>query len=392
MGSSVGLSKYDNEFNSVFVDARMKFGEALIRKNTAVRASFVEYIKSGEWMDKVSVFEDFVGQEEKMGQEEEISSTFWSRFGYNDPHSSCVSIADPVLKIVGHTSTVSFISPTDTEEYSSSSVTAPSKRESFAESYAVFSKCNLFTDTQIRCVLIAALLPVYFSTTTFKLLAEDNPWECEDSWQEPLQRARSVHNTQRSERLQEWLLGAAAMFDGSVLEEYLSDPCVSWIDDYKQAITSLPVVVTLGAVNAEMKASRVIYSNTTSDSYPSMADGRRRGSTRLNGDMHILFAKQLSPSDAEHLSKALFDAESYKKSLLNATGATLLRAVKPIFNARGAHVYSLGLESAPFADPQVLQSSQAIYEHFQKMEDLLSLLPMLIKCPPPTSTTAVPAS
>jgi len=373
MGGSVGVGKYDCEFSKIFLDDRLRSGETLLKRNAIARASFVEFIKSGEWMDKVSVFEDFVRH-----NIDEHSSLF-ERFGYNNPHCLTAHTKFSPAKSLANISSASIRTQSDSDDYSSGCI-SPSKRDLLADSYGAFSECHLFEENRTKCVMIAALLPVYLTTTAFKELAQKHGWEFEDKYHGPLQRTKTIHNKQRSERLQEWLLGAAAMFDGSQLEEYLADPCGSWVEDYKRALTGLPVVLTLSAVDHENQESKVIFSNTGADSYTLSDAAHRAGSSKLNRDMHSLFSTHLSPADAEHVTKAVFDAETYRRSFLNARGATQLRAVKPIFNAQGAHVYTLGLESQPFADPLALQDPLVAEERFQQMEDLLSLLPMLIRC------------
>jgi len=349
-----------------------------LKREAVARTSFVEYIKSGEWLDKVSVFGNFV----RIRTDEHLS--LFERFGYTNTHCSTEhnKVGPVEIEVFSDTSMASIpTTQSDPEDPSPSSIFR-SKRELLADSYGAFSGCRLFEEHRTKCVMIAALLPVYLTTTTFKELAQKHGWEFEDQHPHaPLQRTKSIHNKQRSERLQEWLLGAAAMFDGSQLEEYLADPCGSWIEDYKRALTGLPVVMTLSKVDRENQESMVIFSNTGADSYPFMSDAApRAGSSKLNRNMHRVFSTHMSPVDAEKVTKAVFDAETFRRSSFNGRGATQLRAVKPIFNAQGTHVYTLGLESQPFADPLAPQNPLVTEELFQQMEDLLSLLPMLVRC------------
>jgi hypothetical protein len=185
---------------------------------------------------------------------------------------------------------------------------------------------------------------------------------------------KKINPKQRSEYLQDWLGGAAAAYDGSALEEYLADPHSNWVDDYLSAISSLPVAITLSAVDPAVRESHIVYTNVAKKGFFSHTGG----SSLPVANLHELFAEDCSPAGVIQVATAVFTAKRYKRSLLLSNGDFQLRAIKPIFNAHGEHRYVLGLESHPFTDPELSRSSD-FEEPFHQVEGLLALLSMLIK-------------
>ena len=246
------------------------------------------------------------------------------------------------------------------------------------ECYKAITLCKLFSEDDLRPVLIAALWPI------FKKECDDNKVEDvitdlveSDNEEEVVAVSDSVRAydfvklkppTQKSERLQEWLLGAAAMFDSFELEAYLSETS-SWIEDYLRALQSLPVTVTLSTVDAFKQESKIVYTNT--------AQGTRG---QVGANMHEVYSADCTAYVVGQVTKAVFSAKKYKRCVVTPNGLFKLRALKPMFCGANQHAYTLGLESTPFEDPIIQDKSKAeCDEPFQQIEDLLLMLPLFVR-------------
>jgi len=376
MGASSSVC--NNQVISAFVDSTIKQGEVLLKLDASLRTRFVDFIKAGTWVDSLSCFEDSFNKNSS-------SESPWRRFGYKSPH--CFN---------GRNARTSFDKECSFKSYSTESeCESPSKSCSFThkqmimdECYSAISTCQLFKKDELRAVLVAALLPMFMkscesSSSTIDncaSLEEEDGEEGDEPDEEPeviaptdntvraFARSKTA-TSMKSERLQEWLLGAAAMFDGSELESYLADSRVSWLDDYLRALHNLPVTVTLSTVDASKQESKIIYSNS--------ALGPRG---QVGANMHEVYSADATAYVVGQVTKAVFSAKKYKRCVITPNGLYKLRALKPVFCSTGLHAYTLGLESTPFEDPIIQDKfKDQCEEPFQQIEDLLLLLPLLVR-------------
>lgn len=375
MDSSASVCTPRKHAICAFVDSTIKQGELLLKLDASLRARFVEFIKGGTWTDSLSCFEDSFNKNAS-------SESPWRRFGYKSPH--CFN---------GRNARTSFDKECSFKSHSTESeCDTPSKSCSFTykqmimdECYSAISSCQLFKKNELRAVLIAALLPMFMkagesSSTIDNSASLEEEGDGDDDGEEPevlipsdntvRAFARSKTTTSmKSERLQEWLLGAAAMFDGSELEAYLADSNASWVDDYLRALHSLPVTMTLSTVDASKQESKIVYTNST--------QGRR---DQVGANMHEVYSADATANVVGQVTKAVFSAKKYKRCVITPNGLYKLRALKPVFCGSGLHAYTLGLESAPFEDPIIQDKSREECEApFQQIEDLLLMLPLLIR-------------
>lgn len=346
MGGSVGVNKQIERTSSFFVDERLLAGEKLMKLDKLARSDFVEFIKAGNWAENLSHLED-------LSHSRSSNNSVWENFGYKSPHHSPCrsartgnSFSEQKILVVEPDSVIGSIH----------------HKLMLEECYNAISNSHLFKREELPAVLFAALLPIYLTRA-----------EHDDSSEECSSKAKpSVHK--RSERLHDWLLGAAAMFDGTQLELYLADPGSSWVEDYQRALSHLPLTIYLSSIDQKKQESKVVYCNTVKTS---LIFGER---SCIGENLHDLFSLQGSLHVAEQVETAIFDARMHKRSALDEYDSCMLRALKPVRNARGQHVYALGIESYPFVNPQ-LEESVVQDQPFQQIEDLLILLPMLIKMP-----------
>ena len=372
MGGSVGAYSKQKHMNicNVFVDELLVEGEAFLKSDTALRKDFVEFIKGGAWAANLESFEDNMDIPAS-------SESLWEKFGYVNPSISLNSLATTG----GGTRTVSHCNTSDDPGSGCSSKPCPAYQKMVLEElYAVIGDCGLFGPDELRAVIIAALLPLFLSSSEYTASTStsmDDYSMSDSSVRNVIENQNLELEHPKSEHLQDWLSGAAASFDSSELEAYLLDPHSSWVDDYIRALKALPAVISLSTTGAEQKETLVVPSSGKQLSIKSAATG--------NSNIHSTFCADMSLHDTERAGQAMFDAETYKQGVLCTNGLYQLRALKPVFNIHGSRIYALSVESAHFEDPSVPhngkdKSSDVVDgKTFRQVDNLLLLLPLLIR-------------
>lgn len=350
------------DINSLFVDETLIKSELLLKVNSTMRRDFVEFIKSGTWVD--SLGEVYIPISP-------VSKIQWSKFGYKSPYcdgeSSDVKKSECNVKQLDYYSKFGEILSKTNSAYI---------KDVISESYTTTSSLQTLKKEHVRCILIAALVPIFITPDGRSSLAstviDDKAGESEhgDIFN-TMALPRKAQKTAASDRMEGWLIGAAATFDSSALDEYLADYHLSWVSDYKQALNSLSALVALSTVDVENQESKIIFSN-------SVHRGVFATESQLGTNLHELFAQDCSPANVQQVCTAIFTGKMCKMGLVCSDGLCRLRALKPVFNAQGVHVYMLGVESHPFEEDNMSVEGLCCAP-FKQVEDLLSLLPMLIR-------------
>ena len=368
MGGSVGAYNKQKHMNvcNVFVDELLVEGEAFLKSDTALRKDFVEFIKGGAWAANLESFEDNMDIPAS-------SESPWEKFGYDNPSTALNSLATTG----GGTRTVPHCNTSDDPGSGRSSKPCPAYQKMVLEElYAVIGDCGLFGPDELRAVIIAALLPLFLSSSEYTASTStsmDDYSVSDSSVRNVIENRNVKFEHPKSEHLQEWLSGAAASFDGSELEAYLLDPHSSWVDDYIRALKALPAVISLSTTGAK---------ETEALEVPSVG-GLLAIKGAATGNIHSTFCAEMSLHDTERAGQAMFDAETYKQGVLCTNGLYQLRALKPVFNNHGSRIYALSVESAQFGDPSLLhndkESGVVAGKTFRQVDNLLLLLPLLIR-------------
>ena len=325
-----------------------------MKLNKLARMAFVEFIKTGAWSESLGNFEELV----KVLPES--SHSVWKKYGYKPP------LWPLFLPVVSRTRSSSIeFSELETE----SILNSVRQKAAFDECHSYMQNRYLFKNKDLRSVLIAALLPIYLCSKEYLEIKEISGWDkkydVEDLCVEEFLPTQKSCDLQRSERLFDWLLAAADTFSVAELDKSLADPHSSWVKEYKLALLNLPFTIYLSAVDTKTRRSKIVYSNAA---------------TNLGSDLHELFAEQCSPPGVAQVEYAVFNAKKYKRSILSEFNTCKLRALMPIYNADNDHVFTLAVDSYPFADPtcKLLEVNE---QPFQHVENLMALLPLLIKKP-----------
>ena len=344
MGSSISVRR--NNEDSLFVSKAFIDTEAVLKVSDPLRFHFVKFIKDKKWAQRLSTFEEPINMSS-------FNSSTWNRFGYKSPHCSGTR-------------------STETKSPRNDGV-----KTTRTEQEAMFTErsCNYWQDSSadarcdLRSILIAALMPIFLSDlerekTVNIWTAHGESEICQSSSSQPSQ-------AKCPGRLESWLSDVSDMFSTEELDDYLGNGNHSWIADYKTALLNLPVKVTLCSVDAATQSSPIVYTNAPEES-----------SGNDSSDLHEVYSEDCSPGGAVQVRNAIFGGKKYKRSLTNTDGQCRLRAMKPVLNSAGQHVYTLGVESTLFEDP-VLQACHGNVSEkpFQQVEDMLLVLPMLIRAP-----------
>eukprot|EP00598_Pedospumella_elongata_P007464 CAMPEP_0184967962 /NCGR_PEP_ID=MMETSP1098-20130426/1163_1 /TAXON_ID=89044 /ORGANISM="Spumella elongata, Strain CCAP 955/1" /LENGTH=396 /DNA_ID=CAMNT_0027489499 /DNA_START=49 /DNA_END=1239 /DNA_ORIENTATION=+ len=372
MGGSIGtFSKRRSDVSSVFVDELLVEGEAVLKTDAALRKDFVEFIKGGSWTENLSSFEDYLSLPAS-------SDSPWRKFAYGSPsHSANSVVSRSSFEVAGSPRSLSC----DSGSGRASKSSPVYQKMVLEEFYGAIGDCELFQTEGLRAVLIAALLPQFLRSSEYKASTSTSM----DEFDVPEQCIVNVYSNRKpaferpkSERLQAWLSGAAAMFDSSALENYLADPYSSWVDDYIRALRVLPAVITISTVDPEKKDISMVYSNAPTG-------GLLSSKNSVKSNILTTFCADMSLHDVERAGKAMFDAKLYKQGVLCTNGLCQLRALKPVFNSRGSYIYALSIESAHFEDPTLQDTDKdkeivaAVEKPFQQVDNLLLILPLLIR-------------
>jgi hypothetical protein len=362
MGGAIGIQKpVKCDLNPVFVDEVLIKGELLLKLNKTKRGEFIEFIKSGTWIESLEQTEEptFISNP--------YVNAHWRRFGYKSPHcmGGTSSGSNSGRRASHHEPEFDEASTASSPKYT---------KQVLSESYVSILSFQNLKKSQICCILVAAILPIFLLT----LEGGDSEITQNDSedvnttvlYKEILscseEMRKKMTKRKMSERLEAWLVGAAAMCDSLFLDAFLTCREGSWVASYVDAINDLTALVTLSAVDAIMQESKIFFSN-------SVHRGVFDKESQLGANLHELFAQDCSPGGAQQVHKAVFGAKAYKRGLIDSDGLCRLRALKPVFDSEGKHIFMLGIESFPFKDDHLSDAP------FQQVEDLLLLLPMLIR-------------
>lgn len=393
MGASVGINKTDRPISTIFVDQHLARGEMLLKTNASMRSSFVEFVKSGSWLTMPET------KEEISVNKIPSADCVWKRYGYRAPlanptggkisqsSSNETTYEESVRSVPSVRSVVSIrsVPSVDVEAcvgscltpFDTSNKSLDIKNQDYAAPHEIKANSitKLFRGSDIRAILVAVLYPVYLCSAEYKEFRNERLQETEAA---PLPRCKT-HSPALNRRLRDWLSCVASSFDHTSLKHYLVDPRASWIVEYKRALAELPVSLHLSTVNVKAQESNIVYTNNPT------AKNSGDGSNGTNSPnpiphLHVLFGSDCSPAGADQVRRAVFTARRYKRNIVFENGTCQLRALRPIFNAQGVHVYALGLESVPFPVDFADQSDRVVSEYCQEFDDLLDLVPIFVKC------------
>lgn len=389
MGSVVGICKGDQHLTP-FMSEQLEKGESVLRMNDNLRCAFIDYVVSGTWVRIIAENEgDSVSKTFKSSN----GDCVWTRFGYKtsqgpSPRSSIRMLSSDSTCYSGRIIDVerekTYIFEGDSGTSCTSSDLSPKPVEyaRIQEPHPITqalqalaqpainpsSISRFFRGSDLRAVVCALLYPVYLCSPEYRQFRSDF---IRETGTETLPPSQS-HPVTMNYRLRQWLLGLVQSYTATLLEQYLAEPGWKWTDEFTFALAKLPVAVSLARVQSSTQESKIIYVRTPEG----ISTALTRGSSP---HLHVLFGSDCSPVGAAQVAKAVFSGKTYKRNIFCENGSCQLRALKPVFNSQGELVFTLGLESAPFAVPSEGQPDIVVAQHCQDFDDLLNLLVFVVQ-------------
>lgn len=361
--SMVNQIEFQVQFHMLFLGDEIQKLELLLRKRRSARRSFISFVQTGKWVDRISTQSN---KHDSVGQK-----SLWKRYGYKDPFGICYSPPSSTNKHNPQGTTVSI--DTDAQQSSSKPI----------------GKWTLFHGHE-RSFLCFILGTLFLQSEEYQLLqrkhsssgnAEDNI-----ASHETLCSAKCETNGSQgmSGLLRHLLVTVESLAEGE-LDCYLADPTYSWVEDFTAAMMSLPLSLLVSTVDTRKHESNVFFVNKPppqkGDSGLVEEHGLRSWSATVGRDLHSLCAEDLSPGGARQVETAIFNAKGYKVAIMNGK-ACKLRAIRPMRSVSGDYTYAVALETTYFPNPQEL-GREGLFEQsmepFQQVEDLIAVLSLIIK-------------
>mmetsp|Transcript_12925 Transcript_12925/g.21486 ORF Transcript_12925/g.21486 Transcript_12925/m.21486 type:complete len:332 (+) Transcript_12925:161-1156(+) len=244
--------------DSIFIDQVLINGQHMMAHNIELRKSFIEFIKTGTWIDRIEHYEN----NKLESNAERPDDSVWAKFGYVVPAEK---------NIRGSGTRSSFASDLSWPANSTSNLAeiTNTHHESIREMYHDLANATTFTRSELRAVLLAAVFPFFLSSPEYKTihgrkrismthyLESHNcsvPEHDEDAADDGGDSA-----VDKSERLRELLLGAAAYFDETELLESLAHE--QWLHEFQSAMETMPLNVTISQVDELRKSAPIVFAS-----------------------------------------------------------------------------------------------------------------------------------
>jgi hypothetical protein len=339
--------------------------ESKLATDASFRTSFIEFVKSGIWEEKLLIADD----EEITGEKIEDA---WKAYNYARPPKYSLKAS----------SSFKSLSSLMSDSTHSNSPNGSGKMQHDSESIASWS---LFTSTaDVRSIMLVALIPLYFNSNEFQRWC--SPSFCSTSGS--TKNDTGGQCGKKTTRLRELFHSAATACGSADLDHYLSQATPHLIADFKKAIVSLPIRINICKIEDNDASPPVMFSTSgKAPSYLSLPSTPSSGkgtmgfdevsqkmtlSTKLCGPEH-------SPDQREQVVAALAGQSCVKLAVRTGLDKCSLQAIKPVCDAEGNTHCVMSVEAVDKV--VVSQVSNPHYNPvaFQQVEDLLLLLPLLIK-------------
>jgi hypothetical protein len=348
-----------------------------------VRSAFIEYIKLGTWIDKLSLLEDDL-------QEEDAVSLWTKCFPDVPKPDSKPDIISPgsiksLLKVLS--------SQTLTSMTSGGTQTASSNCEETDLDLPKWVVCERRDD--MRALLVFALLPFFLRSSEYRTCKDPQTIPSGSSSPSDSYSRFKAERTQRSTRLRGLLHSAAVQYDSADLEQYLSSFTTDIISDFRAAIENLPMKLrvlemsklswqpstlfeTSGKLSTKSLSSRSGGGNSGRESTAASLTGF--GSSRVQPSSRSAKEPEYTPEQVESVQTAINERRQLKLVVATCGGKQcILRALKPIFAPDGRFKFMISVETTEKISAAEAWSHGSSAQIFQQIDDVLLLLPLVIK-------------
>ena len=368
-GRAAGMTTAEEE---LFLDKALKEGVHTLISEPNARASFAEYIKSGLWVLKLQDYE--LSQHGVKASMMEATSDVWKSFGYDVSDGVLTSRSNESEKSDKPSSLDKNGSDPNSASCDCEAPASPT-RSVICEMYPANSTC--FTMDQLCAIMLAALYPLYRRSRSYSYWLSNRHEKNFKAAETSVSLARGIPKPNRSNRLDTIFQMTAAYFDESELLHKLSSS--KWVAECMDAIRGCRVSISIAKVapSAHCDCARsfpIAYSNTV---FNSMVKADSKGNSIAGVDYASIARSQEGHLESSaRLIHALSSAKKAKLAVVSTRrGGEAFKnmvAVRPILNKAGQYKYVLGVHF----DASKRRASVC---QVQFMEDMLALLPMLIK-------------
>mmetsp|Transcript_37878 Transcript_37878/g.75496 ORF Transcript_37878/g.75496 Transcript_37878/m.75496 type:complete len:391 (+) Transcript_37878:101-1273(+) len=387
MGAGASASAKIDSFKSGFISDSIEYAEKQCSANSKFRECFIEFVKNGQWMKSLVMYEGDV--------EVEDNCSLWERFGYTCPEQP------PNNPISSLKSAASFISSrTEVSETSSTHIVSGKYAPSMHQTNSAVPGWTVGDGlTDIRSILLVALFHLFYASDEYKKMQFSSLSMGSSSSDngETLNSEPCIDRT--SHRLRDLMHAAASALDKDHLESYLSQETPTLLDDFRNAINNLPVRVNIMDVDSYSHETKCIFESSgkfigklsmslsirSGKSFKEFASGKStafgtKGSSKNGSTLHGALEHQgFTAAQREMLNEALAARSGLKLAVRAGADQCVLRALKPVPDSAGEVKRMISVEALEKVtfNANVGKHNQA--RVFQQMEDLLLILPVLIK-------------
>jgi hypothetical protein len=363
MGGASSFARRNDPFHTTFVNDNLIEAESKLCSDASLRASFIEFIKNGFWEDKLVVLDD----EERNLKSDNV----WKAFDY----------ACPPKYSMKSSSSVKSLSTLMGDSTRSSSFENSGKQPHASESISAWS---LFTSVaDVRAIMLVALIPLFYNSNEYQHWC--SPSFCSTSGS--TKQDFCAYGGPKTMRLRELFYCAATSCGSAELDLYLAQSTPHLLADFKKAIANIPMRINICKLEGTDVDTPVLF--RTSGKAPSILSlpSSPSGSGSMGFDelspQKPLCGKfcgaEHSPDQREQVAAALAGQSCVKLAVRTGQDRCSLQAIQPVCDAEGNLRCVMSVEAVDKV--VVSQVSNPHYNPvaFQQVEDLLLLLPLLIK-------------
>jgi hypothetical protein len=251
---------------NIFVGNEFLAAALKLNESHALRNSFINFVKCGEWISSVCATQTYDGRSRD------------SKFLTKTCNVDAISEFKLKSSMKGYDDLIDFLKKSDSQRFGGSGSGSPGKPggsdsnlslkhlqelEVLSESYVNIEKCTCLTPPQFLTVLLCILAPVYFASPTYTLFMQqsvsnatgteaslctnsDTPSVVYEAEGMNSSKTREIILTETSKRMRDLLLGCAAYFDEAILEKEATSQVFSasisaLVEEYPIGITILDI-------------------------------------------------------------------------------------------------------------------------------------------------------
>lgn len=361
------------------ITRKMTHGCNLFIQNPEARQIFVDYLTSGEWIDKLSSNSDFVRSVQSAAMDDA------SLAPQDGKHFNGYSLPDGA----------------EEDDYKSyfTDGTDPASVESEVDTIKVIETC--FTQSALRPVLLASVFPLFVeseeyqrwvtsqtdketnsATESYAYLANvsgkhksANP-EATAAEQAQMEKEGKEREARLDElfvpndrRIKDIVSQAMRSVDKSELNELLLSG--DWLSGLMASVEDLPLCVSLATARNDRPGFPLVYVNKAFESTTLYSREEIVGH-----NCKFLQTNKSEPEQILKMTKALKSAQPVKVVLTNkrkdGTEFINMLAMKPVFDDQGVYAYVIGVQYD-------ITNKAASLKQMKQVNDLLSILPNCLK-------------